>query len=99
MSAGLPKSLFATEIRCPSGWQLPAHHHDDHHESVLVVEGRVETRMEGRLTIASPGSMKFHPRRIDHSERALDGSPVKLLLIAWREAPGTEYLAWPHIST
>ncbi|MBA2480323.1 MAG: helix-turn-helix transcriptional regulator [Planctomycetes bacterium] len=94
----LPKALFATAITCPSGWQLPAHHHDDH-ELVLVIEGRVETRMEGKLTISAPGSMKFHPRRIDHAERALDGSPVKLLLVAWREAPGTEYLSWPQVST
>jgi AraC-like DNA-binding protein/quercetin dioxygenase-like cupin family protein len=102
VSAGspiLPKALFATAISCPSGWQLPAHRHDDHHETVLVIEGRVETRMEGEITISPPGGMKFHPRRIDHAERALDGSPVKLLLVAWREAPGTDYLRWPHAST
>ena len=96
--SALSKALFATAISCPSGWQLPAHRHDDHHETVLVIEGRVETRMEGAITISPPGGMKFHPRRIDHAERALDGSPVKLLLVAWREAPGTDYLRWPRVS-
>src|SRR5580658_10724530 len=77
-------------------WSIPRHVHDDHHELVMVVRGEMETKMEGKATVARPGMIKFHPRDVPHEERALHGTMVELLTICWREAAGYSYADWPR---
>jgi AraC-like DNA-binding protein len=86
--------LHAGVIPVGADWSMPAHRHGDHHELVMVVKGRVETTAAGRTWITPPGATKFHPRGVDHAERAR-GGPGTLLLLVWTEAPGTDWSRWP----
>jgi AraC-like DNA-binding protein/mannose-6-phosphate isomerase-like protein (cupin superfamily) len=78
-------------------WLMPAHSHADSHELVMVVEGAVETVMDGRTTVAEAGVIKFHPRGVPHAERQVSKSRTVLLCMAWREAEGYDYSHWPQL--
>jgi AraC-like DNA-binding protein len=92
----LPHVMHASELHPARQWVMPAHAHDGSHELVLVIAGQVETAMAGSTTVAGPGVCKFHPSRVPHAERAVGGQPVRLLLVAWREAPGYDVSRLPR---
>jgi AraC-like DNA-binding protein len=98
MIRDLPSALHISRLHPPADWVMDTHAHQDHHELVLIVAGEVETRMDGRTTVARPGMIKFHPRRLAHAERALGGMPVELLCLSWRGADGVDTSGWPHLA-
>jgi len=90
----LPHLIHAAAIPIAGDWAMGAHRHADTHELVMVIKGKVETTVPGRTWMCPAGSTKFHPRGMDHGERA-QGGPGMLLLLAWTEAPGTDFSQWP----
>jgi AraC-like DNA-binding protein len=80
------------------GWHLPFHSHDHCHELVLVVDGAIETAMEGGTGLVSAGMAKLHPRDIPHQERAIGKQGLRILIVSWRERPGCDVLALPRIA-
>jgi AraC-like DNA-binding protein len=93
-SGQLPQLIHAAAIPIAADWAMGAHGHADTHELVMVIKGKVETTVPGRTWICPAGSTKYHPRGMDHAERSC-GGPGTLLLLAWKEAPGTDFSRWP----
>ena len=89
--------LHIGRLHQPRQWVLPDHVHQDNHELVMVLQGEVETVIGGRATIAGPGTIKFHPRRVGHAERQVGATPNILLCMSWREAEGFDYSGWPPL--
>lgn len=79
------------------GWYLPYHSHATGHELVLVVEGAIETAMEGGTGVAMPGMAKLHPRNIPHQERAIGSQGARIILVSWSERPNYDILALPRL--
>src|SRR3954465_14439213 len=87
--------LHIGRLHQPRSWVLPAHAHEGNHELVMVLQGEVETVIDGKPTVCGPGMIKFHPRRVPHAERQLGTTPNVLLCLAWREADGFGWSHWP----
>ena len=87
----------AKRMSFESGWYLPFHSHSHVHELVIVVEGAIETVMEGGTGVATSGMAKLHPRDIPHQERAIGAQGTRILIVLWRERPGVDPLALPRL--
>ncbi len=74
------------------GWAIPAHSHADHHEMVLVLDGRVDMDIGGQRLSTRAGWVKFHPAGIVHAERASGPAGPHLLMMSWQ---GGEQAGWP----
>ncbi len=79
------------------GWYLPFHSHTHNHELVLVVEGGIETAMEGGAGLALAGMAKLHPRDIPHQERASGTQGTRIVIVSWSERPGLDPLTLPRL--
>ncbi len=93
----LHRVLGAGRLALAPGWYLPFHSHAHNHELVLVVEGGIETMIEGGTELAVAGMAKLHPRDIPHQERAVGGQGARILLVSWSERPGLDPLALPRL--
>ncbi len=78
--------------RLQAGWTIPAHSHADHHEMVVVVDGRVDMDIGGQHLSTKAGWVKFHPAGVSHAERASGPSRPHLLLMSWEGGDQTD---WP----
>lgn len=79
------------------GWAMAAHSHG-FQELVLVVAGEIETTMNGTVTVAGPGMVKFHPQHLPHTERALGTRPPTLLCLCWDADADGGCAGWPHLA-
>jgi AraC-like DNA-binding protein len=75
-----------------AGWGIPAHSHADHHEMVLVVDGRVDMDIGGQRLSTRAGWVKFHPACMVHAERAAGPVGPHLLMMSWQ---GGDQAGWP----
>lgn len=75
-----------------AAWVIPAHSHADHHEMVLVVDGRVDMDIGGQRLSTRAGWVKFHPAGMVHAERAAGPAGPHLLMMSWQ---GGEQTGWP----
>ena len=89
--------LSVGRMAMPAGWYLPYHSHGHAHELVFVVDGGIETAMEGGAGLATAGMAKLHPRDIPHQERAAGGQGVRILIVSWSERAGLDPLALPRL--
>lgn len=78
-------------------WRLPFHSHDFVHELVLIVEGGIETVMEGGASTATAGMAKLHPRKLPHQERTVGGQPARILIVSWSERAGVDPATLPRL--
>lgn len=85
----------------PVGWQLEAHAHPQDHELVLVIGGRIWTKMEGHESIAEPGMVVTHPAGVAHAEASVGGRPLHMLYLGWtaRRPEEVPLLAAPVIDS
>lgn len=79
------------------GWHLPYHSHATGHELVLVVEGAIETAMEGGTGVATAGMAKLHPRDVPHQESAVGNQGTRIILVGWSQRPDCDVLALPRM--
>ncbi|NRA37893.1 MAG: AraC family transcriptional regulator [Planctomycetes bacterium] len=79
------------------GWFLPFHSHEDAHELVLVIDGAIDTHMEGCTGVIKGGMAKLHPRNIPHQERAVGQQTSRIILVSWSERPDCEVLKFPRL--
>ncbi|MBA3686304.1 MAG: helix-turn-helix transcriptional regulator [Planctomycetes bacterium] len=91
----LPSLNFASDLRLPRDWALPAHAHVATHELVLVVEGTVETRIAGKAMRAGAGIAKLHPSGVSHAEATVAGARTRLLFLHWPQVAGDGVDGWP----
>lgn len=78
--------------RQAAAWGIPGHSHADHHEMVLVVDGRVDMDIGGQRLSTRAGWVKFHPAGVVHTERAVGPTGPHLLMMSWQ---GGEQTGWP----
>ncbi len=76
-------------------WRIPDHAHAAAHELVLVVSGRLYTRIGGRAYIAGPGTAVLHPAGVHHGESALGGRPLRTLYLGWESREAAELRGLP----
>ncbi len=69
-----------------AGWALPLQVHP-WHEFILVVRGRIETRIRDRTVLGGRGDALVYPAGAPHSERAAGGAPLETLFLAWSGSP------------
>lgn len=51
----------------PVDWSLPSHRHRNESETIHVIEGEFEVRMDGKLLVMTPGQTVHIPRGVVHS--------------------------------
>lgn len=79
-----------SHLHLRADWKLREHAHEGFNEMILVLGGRIETRIRGKTLQGETGSVLIYPRGVPHEERAVDG-PLHLLLVVWKEKSP----AWP----
>ena len=90
-----PPPHVVRHLRLPAGWSIQAHAHEGFHELVAVLDGTIETRIDGRIQIDRPGAVKLQPRGQVHAERCLGGGGAELLVLCWNPGRGERCLGWP----
>jgi AraC-like DNA-binding protein len=65
------------------GWSFPRHAHSDRQELIVVLQGRLETKIAGRTLSAKKGDILWYPRGEEHVERALGASPLEILYLGF----------------
>ena len=64
-------------------WKLQEHSHPDFHEMILVVQGQIETHINGQVIIGQRGDALWYPKGVPHSERAVGGKSLETLFVSW----------------
>lgn len=83
------RDAHATLLRLASDWTMPPHRHDGHHELIVVLAGRLETRIAGRTIGGGVGTALVYPRGEVHEEWARGGRPLTTVCLSWRgDLPG-----------
>lgn len=59
----------------------PLHVHDGEDEIFYILSGEMEVYLDGKLTVAGPGSAIFLPRGVEHSFRVIGENPCRHLVI------------------
>ncbi len=72
-------SLF--ELRTPPGAGTPPHVHRREDETFHILEGRVEFWVDGKTTVAGPGTTVFGPRGVPHAFRNVGEAPIHALMV------------------
>jgi len=89
---GTPTSLRATaattngafglvEGQLPPGFESPYHVHTNEDEAFYVVEGEMAFIVDGKWTVAGPGTYAFGPRNLPHGFKVVGETPARLLLL------------------
>ncbi len=94
---GLHRAAHISRLQMERNWHIPAHSHDTH-ETVLILEGQIETRINGRSVVTGPGMVNFHPMGVDHEELLIGAPPLVLLCLGWVGAPEVPWQEWPLFS-
>jgi AraC-like DNA-binding protein len=66
-------------------WTMPAHHHDDVHQLIVVLEGEIEVQMHKQRIFGGPGHVLFYPRTVEHEERSVGDERLVTLFLSWTE--------------
>ncbi|MFX0090284.1 MAG: cupin domain-containing protein [Candidatus Hodarchaeota archaeon] len=67
------RNQLMIQVTMSSGIVVPEHIHD--HESIIyIIEGAVESIIDGNSYIAKPGDVVYHPEGVPHSTHALEKS-------------------------
>jgi AraC-like DNA-binding protein len=74
-------------IRPEPAWSMPLHRHPHFHELLVVLAGRIETRIAGQTLIGLPGDALFYPRGQPHAEQSTGGKPLETLFLSWTGTP------------
>ncbi len=75
------------------GWRTDAHLHDDYHQLIVVLDGTIETTIEGRRVTGHRGDLLHYARGVRHSEQALGERLLQLCFIHWQG--GDSVARWP----
>jgi quercetin dioxygenase-like cupin family protein len=65
----------------PPGWSLPAHRHRNEAETIHVVEGEFEMRVDGRRHVLRAGETIHVPRGVVHSGANVGERPGRRVLV------------------
>jgi AraC-like DNA-binding protein/mannose-6-phosphate isomerase-like protein (cupin superfamily) len=73
---------------CPAGpWSLDWHAHATHHEVIVVMRGRIQTKLRGprgQMTIEGvAGQALFYPRGHPHAERSVGPAHLETIFVSW----------------
>ena len=66
----------------PCNGLLPPHAHDSHHETLVILDGRIEVETRGQRVAGDAGSVLVYPRGAWHTERAVSGE-LAMIFFAW----------------
>lgn len=77
---GLPN---CSRIVPPEHWEMPLHRHDNTNEMIIVLSGRIQTRISGKVLVAGEGEALFYPVGAPHEERSLGEVPLRTFCLGW----------------
>jgi len=80
---------YVGTIRPQRGWSHPLHHHEGHHELIVVVSGASEIELAGTPLRLAVGDAAHYPPGWPHVERAVGGQLFELLFIGFEGPPLT----------
>jgi len=63
------------------GGQADPHAHEKLEQAVFVLEGKAIVEIEGQSEVVGPNDLIYFPEGIRHRIAALEGAPLKLLII------------------
>ena len=63
------------------GGQADPHAHEKTEQAVFVLEGKAAVEIEGETEIVGPNDLIYFPRGVRHAITALEGPPLKLLIV------------------
>ncbi len=66
------------------GWSYPLHQHDDYHELIVVLQGRLETKILGQTITSKKGDVLCYPQSAAHVERAMGSNALELLFAGFQ---------------
>jgi AraC-like DNA-binding protein len=78
-----PSSVHASTLLLDRSWHMGAHQHDPDHEMIVVLEGRIQTDIDGERVGGGPGTALLYPARLKHEEWAVGGRPLTTVCISW----------------
>lgn len=63
---------------------MPLHAHENAHELIVVVAGRLEARFAGHALVGQKGDLLLYPCGLAHEEQSLGEDPLETYFISWR---------------
>lgn len=85
-------------IKPAKEWHARLHCHQDNHELIVVVSGRIRTEIAGRVIVGQKGDALFYPRRQAHQEQAIGEEPLETIFFPWRQGPRVSTTGWPLVN-
>lgn len=76
--------LYCGRVPPQEGWSYPLHQHDDSHELIVVVQGRLETKILGQTVTSKKGDVLCYPQNAAHVERAVGSNALELLFAGFQ---------------
>jgi AraC-like DNA-binding protein len=62
---------------------MPLHRHDNSHEMIIVLSGRIQTRIFGKVIVAGESEALFYPAGAPHEEISLGDVPLRTFCLGW----------------
>jgi len=79
-----PQLLYAGTIATRTAWHLSAHQHQ-HHELVVLIEGRMRLHIDGELVVAAAGDALFYAAGQRHAESSFAEMPFHTYFIGFAD--------------
>ena len=80
-----PEVIWTGHFTFEPQWHMSPHLHADYHELVLVLTGRLVTRIGGAQRTAGPGQAVFHQACVEHEEWAEGSAALQMMFVSWRQ--------------
>ncbi len=71
------KFLHAGRVSPDPQWGMASHYHENNHELIIILTGRMRVDLGGEVIQAKRGDLLFYPAGIVHEERSDPVSPVE----------------------
>jgi AraC-like DNA-binding protein len=76
-------AVHASTLFLDRRWHMSAHQHDPDNELIVVLEGQIQTEIDGERVGGGPGTTLLYPARMKHEEWAVGGKPLTTVCIGW----------------
>ncbi len=94
---GQPRFLGVGRITPSVEWFALEHSHPNFNEMIVVLQGRIETRISDQVVVGGVGDVLFYPMGRKHVERSLGPEPLATVFCCWSDGDVDRYRAWPHL--
>ena len=80
-----PQFIHIGRIAPSLTWGMSEHSHSNFHELIVVVQGKLETQIQGKTIHGVPGNALFYPQTVPHAERAVGTVPLETIFFSFHE--------------